>query len=201
MIARLARRLRAERGFSLIELLITIVMLTFLGMAFATLFSAVANQSQAISEGITTQTQARAALDRFASDFRQAYTGDPAPVNPTYPVQSVTSGTSITFFSPDRLNPFHLRRITYRLQSGQLQRAEEVSTDTDGWPWVWPGMSAFRTLVPNVTNTTPFTFYDKNGATTTTASAVRQVRLLLTVRTNNQRSTTFSENVTVRSDV
>jgi prepilin-type N-terminal cleavage/methylation domain-containing protein len=198
---RAARRVRGESGYSLIEMLVTLVVLISLGIAFATLFSAVANHSQAISAGITQQAEARAALDRFASDLRQAYTGDPAPVNPTYPVQSVTSGTSITFFSPDRLNPFHLRRITYRLQSGELQRAEEVSTDTDGWPWVWPGMGAFRTLLPNVTTTSPFTFYDKNGATTTTASAVRQVRLQLTVKTNAGRSTTFSENVTLRSDV
>jgi prepilin-type N-terminal cleavage/methylation domain-containing protein len=200
-VTALLDRLRGEGGFSLIELLVTLVLLTFLGMAFATLFSAVANQSQAISEGITAQAESRAALDRFASDFRQAYTGDPAPVSPTYPVQSVTSGTSITFFSPDRLNPFHLRRITYRIQSGQLQRAEEVSTDTDGWPWVWPGMGPYRTLVKNITTTTPFTFYDKNGATTTTASAVRQVRIQFQVKTNNARNTTFSENVTLRSDV
>jgi hypothetical protein len=62
-------------------------------------------------------------------------------------------------------------------------------------------MGSFRTLVRNITTTTPFTFYDKNGATTTTPSAVRQVRLQFTVRTNTVRNSTFSENVTLRSDV
>jgi hypothetical protein len=170
-------------------------------MAFAVLFSSVVNHSQAISEGITAQTESRAALDRFASDLRQAYTGDPAPVNPTYPIQSVTAGTAITFFTPDRGQPFHLRRVSYRFQGGELQRAEEVSTDTDGWPWVWPGLGPYRTLVRNITTSAPFTFYDTNGATTTTASAVRQVRVQFTVRTNASRDTTFSENVTLRSDV
>ena len=145
-----------------------------------------------------------ASLDRFASDFRQAYNGDPTFLNPTSPIENVTAGTQITFTTPDRQNPLRLRRVSYRISGGALQRADVFSTDTDGWPWVWPGGGAvgpYRTLVTNITTAAPFTFYDANGSTTTTASAVTGVQLDFTVRTNRGRSTRFTERVTVRSDI
>ena len=181
-----------------------IVVLAFIGMAFAAIFSSVVNHSATISESITLQTETRAALDRFATDFRQAYNGDPAFLNPTSPIETVTAGTQVTFTTPDRQNPLRLRRVSYRIQSGQLQRADVFSTDTDGWPWVWPGggaVGAYRNLVGNITTAAPFSFYDKDGNTTTTASAVRAVQLDFTVRTNRGRSTRFVERVTVRSKI
>jgi prepilin-type N-terminal cleavage/methylation domain-containing protein len=200
----LLRLRRCERGFSLSEMLVVIVVLAFIGMAFAAIFSSVVNHSATISESITLQTETRAALDRFASDFRQAYNGDPTFLNPTSPIESVTSGTQITFTTPDRQNPLRLRRVSYRISGGQLQRADVFSTDTNGWPWVWPGTGAvgpYRTLVTNITTVAPFTFYDANGSTTTTASAVTGAQLDFTVRTNRGRSTRFTERVTVRSDI
>jgi hypothetical protein len=94
--------------------------------------------------------------------------------------------------------------VSYRISGGALQRADVFSTDTDGWPWVWPGGGAvgpYRTLVSNITTAAPFTFYDANGSTTTTASAVTGVQLDFNVRTNRGRSTRFTERVTVRSDI
>ncbi len=201
MSTRLRLLRHCQRGFTLVEMLTVLVVLTFIGMAFAAMFSSVVNHSATIADQITLQTEARAALDRFASDFRQAYTGDPAPVTPTYPIESVTSGTAIQFLTPDRASPFHLRRVSYRISGGVFQRADAISTDTDGYPWSIPSLSSYRNLVGSITTAAPFTFYDKNGATTTTASAVRQVRIQFTVQTKTGRATTFSENVTLRSDV
>ena len=203
MSCRSARLRSCESGFTLSEMLVVIVVLAFIGMAFAAIFSSVVNHSATISESITLQTEARGSLDRFASDFRQAYNGDPA-FNPTSPIESVTAGTQITFTTPDRQNPLRLRRVSYRISGGALQRADVFSTDTDGWPWVWPGGGAvgpYRTLVSNITTAAPFTFYDANGNTTTTASAVTGVQLDFIVRTNRGRSTRFIERVTVRSDI
>ena len=123
----LARLRSCERGFTLSEMLVVIVVLAFIGMAFAAIFSSVVNHSATISESITLQTEARAALDRFASDFRQAYNGDPTFLNPTSPIENVTAGTQITFTTPDRQNPLRLRRVSYRISSGALQRADVFS--------------------------------------------------------------------------
>jgi prepilin-type N-terminal cleavage/methylation domain-containing protein len=201
--ARIARLWVCERGFSLSEMLTVIVVLAFIGAAFAALFSSVVNHSATVSDSITLQTEARGALDRFASDFRQAYNGDPA-FNPSSPVESLTAGTAIQFTTPDRQNPLRLRRVSYRISGGVLQRADVFTTDTDGWPWVWAGggvVGTYRNLVGNITTAAPFTFYDANGSTTTTASAVTGVTLDFVVRTNRGRSTRFIERVTVRSDI
>jgi hypothetical protein len=204
MRARLARLRGSEDGYTLSEMLTVIVVLAFIGAAFAALFSSVVNHSATVSDSITFQTETRATLDRFASDFRQAYNGDPTFLNPSSPVENVTAGTQVTFTTPDRQNPLRLRRVSYRISGGQLQRADVFSTDTDGWPWVWPGGGAvgpYRTLVTNITTASPFTFYDASGNTTTAANAVRAVQLDFTVRTNRGRSTRFIERVTVRSKI
>lgn len=200
MKARAALARGCQRGYSVVEMLVVLVVLAFIGMAFAVMFTSVATHSASISDTITLQTEARAALDRFASDFRQAYTGDPATTSPAYPVESVT-GTRVQFLTPDRAQPFHLRRVAYQISGGKLQRAEKISTDTDGWPWTIPALGSYTDLLGNITTAAPFTFYDKNGNVTTTATAVRQVRIQLSVRTNTGRTTTFSENVTLRSDL
>ena len=204
MTAAVRRLRRCERGVTLTEMLVTIAVLSIVGMGFVAMFTSVVNHSASISDGITLQTETRAALDRFASDLRQAYNGDTSDPA-SYPIDSVTSGTTIVFTTPDRQQPFHLRRVWYRFSGGQFQRAEAISTDTDGWPWAGlPAVGsppAYRTLVGNVTTAAPFTFYTSTGTTTTTASAVRQVKVAFAVRTNTGRSTTFSENVTLRSDL
>ena len=84
----------------------------------------------------------------------------------------------------------------------QLQRADAISTDTDG---LAVGLAGRRRrgrlpdLVRQHHTAPPFTFYDTDGNTTTTASAVTGAQLDFIVRTNRGRSTRFIERVTVRS--
>ncbi len=195
MMGRVLARGRDERGFTLIELLITMVVLSLLAAAFAVLFGSVANHSSTISDQMTLQVEARAALDRFAGDLRQTYSGDSA----TSSVESVAQGTAITFLSPDRAVPFHLRRISYRISGGRLERAEAVSSDTDGWPWSIPALGPYSLLVGSLVSPSALTFLDANGATTTVPANVRQVRVQLTIRTPTGRTTTHTENVAVRA--
>jgi prepilin-type N-terminal cleavage/methylation domain-containing protein len=196
VIRRLRCGPRDERGFTLVELLVTMVVLGVLAGAFAVLFSSVATHSTTISDQMTLQVEARAALDRFASDLRQTYSGDTA----TNSIESIAGGgTAIQFLTPDRAVPFHLRRVAYRVAGGRFERAEAISADTDGAPWSIPALSAWATLVPNVITTAPFTFRDASGATTTNPALVREVLVQLTVRTPTGRTTTHSESVTVRA--
>lgn len=142
------------------------------------------------------QSEVRATVDRLTTDLRQA-----TNANSTSPVESVSS-TGVTFDSPDRMTPFHLRRISYRLANGQLERSVTTSTDNDGWPWVWPTATPPWTLeVASVTNTAPFTFYDATGAVTTDPTTVRSARISVTVAPLQGQggSATYSALVSIRA--
>ena len=125
--------IRDERGFTLTELLVTMVLFGIILGAFGQMIITSSKTSNRVEEQAALQNEVRASIDRLTTDFRQATTMAAAS-----PVEGV-SGTSLTFDSPDRATAFHLRRIAYQLVNGELQRSTTVSTDTDGSPWVWPG--------------------------------------------------------------
>ncbi len=178
---------RNERGFTVVELLATMAVMGIVLAVFGQLLVTSSKTSNRIAEQATLQNDVRAAVDRLTSDFRQA-----TNANGTSAVESL-SGTTLTFDSPDRATPFHLRRIAYRLVSGDLQRSVTTSTDNDGWPWVWPiGTPTWTTEVGSVTNATSFTFYDANGAVTTDPNTVRSARISLTVAPKQTQGGTAS---------
>jgi type II secretory pathway pseudopilin PulG len=168
--------LRRERGFTVVELLAMMAVMGVVLAVFAQLLITTSHTSSRVEEQSALQNEVRASIDRLTTDFRQATNTDG-----TSPVEAV-GGTTVTFDSPDRMTPFHLRRIAYRLVDGVLQRSVTTSTDTDGWPWVWPATPGpWVQEVASVTTTAPFVFFDANGAATTDPTAVRSVRVSLNV--------------------
>jgi prepilin-type N-terminal cleavage/methylation domain-containing protein len=189
-------RLRAESGFTLIECLVTIAIMGIVMSVFGQMLLTTSKTSSRVEEQSSLQNEVRVAADRLTMDLRQA-----TNANGTSPVESL-GPTSLTFLSPDRVTPFHLRRITYRLSGGQLERSVAMSTDTDGWPWIWPATAAtFYPEVGSVTSTSIFTFYDANGNVTTDPTAVRSARLSITVAPRQQQggSASYSTLVTIRT--
>jgi hypothetical protein len=152
--------------------------------------------SNRVTEQALLQNEVRVVVDRLTTDLRSA-----TNANGTSPVESLSS-TTLQFVSPDTGTPFHLRRIAYRLVSGQLDRSQTYSTDTDGWPWVWPATPGpYYQQLDSITNAAVFTYYDNSGAQTTDPAAVRSVRVSMTVAPKQAQggSAAYSALVSIRA--
>jgi hypothetical protein len=110
------------------------------------------------------------------------------------------TGQQIRFLSPDRQTPFHLRRITYRVQSQKLERAAATSTNTNLPPWNFPGLPPYQTEVGKVVNTNVFKYYDADGHETAIASDVAAVtiKLVVALPQNPGRQFTYATSVALR---
>lgn len=196
MTGRLKRAARAQGGFTLIELLVSIVFIGMLFAAFSMVFTSALHHNDEVMEESTIQAEVRAAIDTLAGELRQAYTGDDLVA----PIESI-GATGLTFVSPDRASPFHLRRISYRVNGGTLERAVAVSTDTDGPPWSIPALGEWAPIVRSVANSTLFTYLDASGTVTTNPAAVRTVAVTISVTTTTSggRDFTYQTNVTLRT--
>lgn len=192
MSALLARIARDRRGFTLVELLVGMVILGIVLGSMASLLSAIYNTGTQTVEAGTLQDEARSAVDTLVADLRQAYTGDTA----TTLVASFSS-TAITFYSPDRQQPFHLRKIAYQKSGTTLQRAFATSTDTDGTPWLglttlgaWRNVAS--SIVANPGGTPVFSYQKEDGTAATAAKDIARVIVTVTVKqpgSRNQAST------------
>jgi Tfp pilus assembly protein PilW len=176
----LTRRLRllhvsSESGVGMIELLVGMIGLALVVAAWSGLMTTTVKTNGRTQELSALGTEVRAAIDMLSADLRQALcNGTTTPV-------TTSTGTQLTFYSPDRATPFHLRQISYRLSGGQLERAFATSTNTDGPPWTIPALGGWAKQVGSVTNTAAFTYKDANGASTTNPTAVASVNVVLTV--------------------
>jgi prepilin-type N-terminal cleavage/methylation domain-containing protein len=198
-------RLHADqRGFTLIEVLSAMAVFGIVLATFAMVMRTAIRHSGEVEQQSNLQNEARYAITGMSQDLRQVYDGDSNLT--TSPIQSIFAN-QITFLSPDRQQPFHLRRITYRLQGTELQRATLTSTDTDGYPWagISAAPSAFRPLVRNVVNsgTQPvFRYLDDSGAVTAVPANISTIELQVVVATKTSPSQkyTYKSSVTVRGE-
>jgi Tfp pilus assembly protein PilW len=197
----------------MIELIIVMPMLLILLGGLTLTLTNMMHANDKTQEQATQQSESRATFNALASDIRQAFVGDG-----TDPVITATA-TSITFDSPDRYptttvgttqSSFHLRKITYTLTNGVLQRQFMTTTNTfpGAPPWTWPGANgAWTTVVGSVTNTDVFSYYTAAGvqASPPTALAfpivdttgIRAVGIKLSFSTGGTQAKTFTETQTV----
>ena len=140
----------------------------------------------------------RGTVERLAQDLRQAYSG----VDDSAPIESI-SATQIQFLSPDRQQPFHLRRLAYRASGTSFQSAQAISTDTDGAPWEIPALGPWNTQFGSLVGTNVFTYLDENGVATAVPAQVRTVVIEVTVATSisPNRQYTYKTSVTLRADI
>jgi prepilin-type N-terminal cleavage/methylation domain-containing protein len=196
MLSKLASRVRHEEGFTLVEMLAAIAVLTLLMAMFAELLSVTVARSGRSREQGSLQTEARAALDEFTTDLRQATcNGANSPV-------TVATANQITLTSPDRATPYHLRQVSYQLSGANFQRAFSTSSNTGGPPWTLPALGPWQTLVGSITSTSPFTYYDASGAVTTTPASVARVDLSISITPKSSPgdgATTYTQSANLRT--
>jgi hypothetical protein len=171
---------------------------------FSMVMSSTIRHSGEVEQQSNLQVEARAAITTISQDLRQVYDGDDNVA--TSPIQFIFAN-QMTFLSPDRAQPFHLRRITYRIQGDRLERAFLTSTDTDGYPWsgISAAPSAYRTVVRDVVNsgTEPlFRYLDADGVPTTNPALISTIEVMLVVatKTSPTREYTYQSSVTVRGE-
>jgi type II secretory pathway component PulJ len=184
---------------TLIEMLSAMSVFAVIVGMFSLILSSAIKHSDEIDKQTNLQVQARSAIEFASSDLRQAYDGDGDPA--TAPIETMTA-TQLTFLSPDRQNPFHLRRVSYRLSGGQLQRVEAISTDTDGAPWSIPALGSYQTKVDRVVNASVFSYRKADGTTATTPVDVSTVdiTLIVSTATSPSRQYTYKTSVTMRGE-
>ena len=200
-MTRLLRRLRGEEsGFSLIEMVAAMAVLAVLFAIYSLILSNTIRDSSTVEDQSSAQTEVRAAIDGLAQDLRQAYTGDSSMSQ----VVAIT-GTTLTFYSPDRQTPFHLREIDYQLTGGKLQRRVALSTNTGSYPWTFGAFTSWVTVSSRITSASIFTgkYLDSSGnvVTTSTPSLVSGVWVAVAIspRGSQGRTYTYSTSASVRA--
>lgn len=211
-MAGIPKRLQGDRGFTLVEMVAAMAILTIAVAAFTQLFAFTIKRSGTTQEQATIQTETRAGLDAFARDLRGAFCNNLTP-----PVTTATA-SQITFYTPDEQTPYHLRQVSYQFTSGNFQREQVSSTNdsTTGPPWTMPslGTATWSTLFGSASNTVTtgpppttipfFTYRDANGAPTSTLSAITEVDVAFTVTPRattsvNDGTTPYTLSVDIRT--
>ena len=189
---------RAEDGIMLMELIVTMAILGIFFAAFATVVGSSIRHGSQIQEEAVSQTEARAALDALAGDLREATIGGDATLTRI----STATSTQLTFTAPNRSATMHLRRISYRVNAGQLQKSFAIST-ASAPPWSIPALGSWSTLVSGIATTaTPvFSYFDGFGAPTAVAANIRSVRIVITTATAMEptRQFTYDTRVALRA--
>ncbi|HUL99165.1 MAG TPA: type II secretion system protein [Mycobacterium sp.] len=200
------KRLHAETGFTLVEMVAAMAILTIVIAAFAQLLAFTIKRSGRTEEQSTVQTQARAGLDAFASDLRQAMCNDL-----TTPV-TTANASQLTFYTPDRATPFHLKQDSYQVSGGSFQREFVTSTNTGGPPWTMPNLStaSWITVFGGVSAYNPgsgalpyFKYYDDTNTPTTDPTQVARVDIAMNVTpagsTGGDGPTTYLQTINLRT--
>src|SRR5262249_50775360 len=121
MTRRLSAAVSRDGGFTLVEIVISMAVIGVIFAMYSVTMSSTIRGSSRIQENSVLQGEVRANVDAIARDLRQASTGNGTPA-----IETMTA-SQIQFVSPDSATPMHLRRIAYRVNGANLERASASS--------------------------------------------------------------------------
>jgi len=176
-----------ESGFSVIEVLIGIFILTLMGLAVYSFQKDVFSLNRIISGNLTTQGEARRALKSMSAEIRTA-----SPSNLGAYALAQTATSSFTFYSNIESDSFK-ERVRYFLDGTTLKKGV---LKPSGAPLTYnPANEMVSELIHDIAATTTpiFNYYDKNydGATQSLVepidiATVRLVKITIVIDKNPQ---------------
>ncbi len=190
-----------SRGMTLVELLVTISILTVVNIALMTLIQSFYKNNNYLIEETSALASARKGVNDAIVSLREASYGDDG----SYPIASAATSTVTLYADID--SDETVERVKYILTNGTLYR---TLTNSSGSPAAYPAVSQSTTTVAtNVrnTNATPlFTYYDDTGTqlstTSTNVASISSVRVQVLVDLNPNRAPnvfTLSQSATLRN--
>lgn len=142
----------------LVEALMAVALLGILFGLFASVASLMTSRDATLTRQAYLSVQARAGTDQLSRELESAMCN-----GTTQPITSATP-TQVQFTAPDRLQPYHLRQLTYTLAANTFRRKVAVSTNTNGPPWIMGATSSPAPIVDAIANPSVFRYYDSTGA-------------------------------------
>lgn len=181
---------RAERGFTLIEMLIAIVIMTVLAGALLSLQYIISQNQISAWRSYTSVDEANTSLSILSRELRTARNGD----NGAYTLESAENNQLIFYSDADFDGD--TEKVRYFLNGTQFSKG---TIKPVGYPVTYPAdQEKIRTLSKNVRNDTTPIFYYYNGDwpedtinnpldTPARPSEVKLVRIYLLVNTNKDQ--------------
>lgn len=187
-----------EDGFTLIELIVVLVLVGIITAMFETTMTTVTHRGAEVQSQNILQTEVRSSLNQLVYDLRNAT----PPDTTTNAIADGYSATSITFYSPDRQTPAHMRRITYWVNGSALMRQVTLSTNTNGPPWTFGTTGPITTLFGSIRNPTAVFRYCRQAPNDLTIDPTNSTSAeLITWKCTTPESATVIKTVVVRTVV
>ena len=179
----------SKSGFSMVEVLVSISILTIVGLAVYSFQKDIFSLNRIISGSLTAQDEARRALKRMSAEIR---TASPSSLGAYALLQTATS--SFTFYSNIDDDSFK-ERVRYFIDGTTLKKGV---TKPSGSPLIYnPADEVISELVHDMadTATSTFSYYDANYDGTTQPlvepiemSTVRLVKITIVIDRDPQTS-------------
>jgi prepilin-type N-terminal cleavage/methylation domain-containing protein len=184
------RSLRSDDGVSLIEMLVTMVVFSILGVAMTLTVTSMARQSTHTNQLITATQQAQTTVDHMSRELRAA---DPQSTSTPATAFTYASATHLTLVSSLGASTGP-SLVDLNIVNGNLQ--ESITLADAGSSYTWTGTPTVKILATGVTGSTSlFTYYDSSGnvlaapmTTATATSAIDHITITLVVQESDLTS-------------
>ncbi len=187
--------LKNKKGFTLVETLVGIGIFVLIIAAIALLGKNIWVYNSFISEELDSENTNQKALKNMIAEIRTASSGNDG----AYAI-SQASTTSFTFYSDIYDNGLK-EKVRYFLNGSSLQKGVIIPTGT---PLGYTGTEIITTIIPNVTSSSVFYFYDKNYDGTTPPLSpidISKIRLVKITVTTDKNPNTSPPPITTSSQV